>query len=142
MKSTLLVAGGLLALLSNLSPVQSAPARSRNATPQRPATSARAVSLRHIKTLYITRLNGDPVFTSRLKREIQGMGLRFVSSRKAADALLEGAGSYDNDQFWGRLTLRSHGGQVLWTAQAYRPRGSDYMAYSRLADKLRAALRG
>lgn len=93
-----------------------------------------------VKTVYVRKLEGDREFARRLMNEMRAMGIRFVKSSRGADALLSARGDYENDAFYGSIKFVNRNGKTLWSARATRPKGSNYMAYSRLADQLRAAL--
>ncbi len=94
-----------------------------------------------MQTVYVRRLSGDREFARRLMNEIRSMNIRFVKNPRQADAFFEARGEYDRGTFWGLMKFTNQAGRVLWSASATRPRGNNYMAYSRLADKLRAALK-
>ena len=94
-----------------------------------------------VRTVYVRRLSGDREFARRLMNEMRSMGIRFVDDPRQADAFFTARGDYERGTFWGSMKFTNQSGQVLWSASATRPRGNNYMAYSRLADKLRAALR-
>jgi len=101
----------------------------------------RVPSIKDVRTVYVQRLQGDRVFARRLMNEMRALGLRFVSDKKRADASLSARGDYSKGQFFGVITFHDKNGRVIWSAQALRPRGSNYMASRRLTDKLRAASR-
>lgn len=94
-----------------------------------------------VRTVYVRRLSGDREFARRLMNEMRSMNIRFVDNPRQADAFFTARGDYDKGVFWGSMEFVNQSGRVLWSASATRPRGNNYMAYSRLADKLRAALR-
>ena len=96
-------------------------------------------NIKNVRTVYVQRVQGDRVFARRLMNEMRVLGLRFVSDKKRADALLSARGDYSKGQFFGTVTFRDKSGRMIWSAQALRPRGSNYMASTRLVDKLRAA---
>lgn len=98
-------------------------------------------SIGQVRKIYVLRLAGDPVFASRLKNEMRKMGLQFVREKTSADAILSGAGEYNAGEFYGQIKFYNRAGKLIWQAKALRPRNSNYMAYSRLADQLRRALK-
>ena len=104
------------------------------------ATKPAVASMRDVRRVYVSRLQGDRVFARRLIAQMRVMGLRFVRDKARADALLEAQGEYENGAFYGAMKFSDVNGKLLWQARVTRPRGSNYMAYSRLADKLGAAL--
>ncbi len=107
-----------------------------------PSKSVRVVqNIGDVRTVYVRRLSGDHEFARRLMNEIRSMNIRFVGNPRQAEAFFYARGDYDNGVFWGSMKFTNQAGRVLWAASATRPRGSNYMAYSRLADKMRAALR-
>ena len=98
-------------------------------------------SIAQVRTIYVQRLSGDAVFSSRLKNEMRKMGLQFISKKTGADAILFGSGQYDKGEFYGHIKFFNAKGKLLWQAKATRQRNSNYMAYSRLADQMRRALK-
>jgi len=98
-------------------------------------------SITQVRKVYVQRLTGDAVFNSLLKNEMRKMGLQFVREKASADAILTGSGEYAAGEFYGQIKFFNSKGKLIWQAKATRPRNSNYMAYSRLADQLRRALR-
>jgi hypothetical protein len=113
------------------------------AAKQRPGSDANRVvrSIKDVRRVFVRRIKGDRIFASSLRAEMRGMGLSFVRDKNRADAVFEAEGIYENGAFYGGMKFTNANGKPLWQARATRPRGSSYMAYSRLTDKLRAALR-
>ena len=105
------------------------------------SAKSKIISIRQVRKIYVLRLNGDPVFVSRLKNEMRKMGLQFVNRKSGTDAVLTGNGEYSDGEFYGQIKFFNLDGKLIWQAKATRPRNSNYMAYSRLADQLRRALR-
>lgn len=102
--------------------------------------SSRVVNnIKDVRTVYVRKIEGDREFARRLMNEIRSCGLRFVDSPRNANALLSARGDYENGAFFGSMKFVNRSGKTLWSASATRPKGSNYMAYSRLADQLRAA---
>lgn len=98
------------------------------------------MSVKEVRTVFDAGGRGDHVFNSRLRAQMRDLGLRFVHSRGQADAVLRSSGQgTDADGFRGRATLRSPGGQTLWSAKVERAPRSRAMAFDSLAAKLRAA---
>lgn len=104
------------------------------------SAQSKIASIRQVRKIYLLRMTGDRVFSSRLKKEMQQMGLRFVSAKSDADAVLTGSGQYSEGEFYGQIKFFNLDGKIIWQAKATRPCNSNYMAYSRLADQLRRAL--
>jgi len=104
------------------------------------SAQSKITSIRQVRKIYALRMKGDRVFSSRLKKEMQQMDLRFVSVKSDADAVLTGSGEYSDGEFYGQIKFFNLDGKLIWQAKATRPRNSTYMAYSRLADQLRRAL--
>jgi len=98
-------------------------------------------SIKQVRTVYVLRLSGDRVFASRLKNEMRKMGLKFVSHKANADAVLTGSGQYKTGAFSGQIKFYNRNGKLIWKAKAFRPRNSNDMAYSRLSGQLRRALK-
>ena len=98
-------------------------------------------SIKQVHAVYVRRLTGDQVFASRLKNEMRQMGLRFVLEKSSADAILSGSGEYSEGEFYGQIKFYNQSGKLIWQAKAFRPRKSNYMAYSRLADQFKRALK-
>ncbi len=98
-------------------------------------------SIAQVRKVYVRGLTGDAVFTSRLKNEMRKMGLQFVTQKSSADAILSGSGEYSDGEFYGQIKFYNQSGKLIWQAKAFRPRNSNYMAYSRLADQLRRELK-
>lgn len=113
----------------------------KTATSSTRSSPKRVVKIKDVRTVYVRRIVGDREFARRLINEMRSMNLRFVTSPRAADALFFARGEYTNGAFYGSMKFVGQNGRVLWSAKATRPKGSNYMAYSRLADQLRAALR-
>jgi hypothetical protein len=114
----------------------------QTATSSTRSSKARVVrNIGDVRTVYVRRLSGDREFARRLMNEMRSMSIRFVNNPRQADALFSARGDYDKGVFWGSMKFTNQAGRVLWSASATRPRGNNYMAYSRLADKLRTALR-
>jgi hypothetical protein len=97
-------------------------------------------SIKNVRSVYVRSLKGDQVFARRLMAEMRDMGLRFMNQRARADAVFEAEGEYSQGTFYGVMKFYDLKGKLIWQTRAMRPRGNNYMAYSRLADKLRAAL--
>lgn len=97
--------------------------------------------IENVRTVYVRKIEGDREFARRLIDEIRVCGLRFVENSKDADASFFARGDYERGAFYGSMKFVNRHGKTLWSAQATRPKGSNYMAYSRLADQLRAALK-
>lgn len=114
-------------------------AKSSTRSSSKPARVVRNIG--DVRTVYVRRLSGDREFARRLINEIRSMNIRFVNNSRQADAFFQARGDYDRGAFYGSMKFTNQSGRVLWSASATRPRGNNYMAYSRLADKLRAALR-
>lgn len=108
---------------------------------QQASAKSAVTSIRQVRTVYVQRLTGDPVFASRLKSEMRKMGLHFVREKAAATAIFTGSGEYNDGEFYGQIKFYNQKGKLIWQAKAFRPRNSNYMAYSRLADQLRRALK-
>lgn len=102
--------------------------------------SGDANSLRGIRALYISNWRGDRTFKCNLQREMRVMGFSFVANRRHAQAIVSARGGGNRGDFSGELWIRDRAGKTLWHERAYRPRGSNQMAYISLASKLRAAL--
>ncbi len=98
-------------------------------------------SIRQARSIYVSSARGDQKFVARLKNEMRDMGLRFISQESDADAIMAVAGEYSDGEFYGQLKFFNSAGKAIWKAEAKRPRGSSYMAYSRLADQLRRAMK-
>ena len=98
-------------------------------------------SIQQARSIYVSSARGDQKFVARLKNEMRDMGLRFVSEKTDADAIMAVFGEYSDGEFYGQLKFFNRAGKVIWKGQAKRPRGSNYMAYSRLANQLRRALK-
>ena len=134
MKKLLMVLGGAFLLFAS----QSVWAKITTSSTR----SSRVVqNIRDVRTVYVRKIEGDREFARRLTNEIGSCGLRFVNNAKNADAFFSARGIYENGAFYGQMKFVNRSGKTLWSASVTRPRGSTYMAYSRLADKLRAALK-
>ena len=96
-------------------------------------------NIKNVRTVYVRKIEGDREFARRLMNEMRLMGIRFVTSPRKANALFSARGDYENGAFFGSMKFVNHSGKTLWSASATRLKGSNYMAYSRLADQLRAA---
>ena len=104
------------------------------------ALAAPVTSVQKINTVYDHSARGDAYFNKRLRAEMRQMGLRFVSDRKHADAILDSSGGGTKDGgFRATMTLRDRAGRIVWRESVTRPAGSRVMAFERLGDKLRAA---
>lgn len=99
-------------------------------------------NIREVRRVYVQKIDADRVFARRLQDEMRGLGFRFVTSRTQADAIFVAQGEYSKGAFYGAMKFTDANGRILWSARVMRPRGSSYMAYSRLTDKLRDALHG
>ncbi len=101
-----------------------------------------ASSVKDVRTVFDGGASGNAFFNARLRSEMRGMGIRFVSTRKSADAILRSGGqSTDEGGFSGWSTLASPSGNTLWSAKIERAPASRVMAFDSLAQKLRAARR-
>ena len=104
------------------------------------ALAAPAPSVQKVQTLYDHSARGDAYFNAQLRRELRQMGLRFVTNRKGADAILDTSGSGTKDGgFRATMTLRDRAGRIIWRESVTRPTKSRVMAFERMGDKLRAA---
>jgi len=115
-------------------------ASAKTTTSSTRSTARVARNIQDVRTVYVRKIEGDREFARRLTNEIKNCGLRFVENSKDADALFFARGHYERGAFYGAMKFVNRRGKTLWSASATRPKGSNYMAYSRLADQLRAAL--
>lgn len=102
------------------------------------AQNAPVMSMRQVRTVFHRRATGNAVFTARLRAELKQNGLRFVSSARGADAILDSTGQYTGRGFAAKMTFFDRRGRVIWSQSVFRPDNSRVMAYQRLADQLRA----
>ncbi len=99
-------------------------------------------SVKEVRTVYDAGSQGDSYFNSHFRSQMRGMGIRFVKSRKNADAILRSSGDgTDAGGFSGSASLITPGGKTLWQANVMRAPRSQSMAFDSLAAKLRAARR-
>ena len=101
-----------------------------------------AVSVKDVQLVFDGGARGDSYFNSNLRSEMRRMGMRFVKSRKSAEAILASGGQgTDAGGFSGWASLISSSGHTLWSAKVERAPDSRVMAFDSLAQKLRAARR-
>lgn len=99
-------------------------------------------SVKAVRTVFDGGASGNAFFNAQLRSEMRAMGIRFVSSRNGADAILKSSGRGTNSGgFSGWAFLASLEGKVLWRAKVERAPSSRVMAFDSLAAKLRAARR-
>lgn len=101
-----------------------------------------AMSVKEVRTVFDAGGRGDRYFNSQLRAQMRDMGLRFVSTRRGADAILRSSGQgTDAGGFRGSAFLKAPSGQTIWSARIERVPRSRAMAFDSLAAKLRAARR-
>ncbi len=105
------------------------------------ALAAPVASVQKVNTVYDHSARGDAYFNKQLRAEMRQMGLRFVADRKKADVILDSWGEDKDGGFRANMTLRDRAGRIMWRESVNRPKGSRVMAFERLGDKLRAAMK-
>lgn len=101
-----------------------------------------AMSVKRVRTVFDAGGRGDSYFNSHLRVEMRALGLRFVHSRREADAVLQSSGQGTPEGgFEGFAVLTAPSGREIWSARVTREPRSRVMAFHSLVDKLRAARR-